>query len=226
MRTHLGIALVVLGIISLQGCSQSDGPATYPVTGSVTMGGKPIEKGSIVFDPADGQGTSAMGGIENGQFTAEVPPGEKILRINAVRTTDEKRAVDLIGGGMWGKLPACRRCLCSICYLASVAHFASWKLTPRFRKLEAYATTFRKLEAYATIKSQAGSLRHDLFRPPLPPRHAGGSLVQEHRRRPTGFIRRNADPMGTEAVGELVRRRLAGRDPNRLVDAPVDMDRN
>jgi hypothetical protein len=90
MRTHLGIALVVLGIISLQGCSQSAGPDTYPVTGSVTMGGKPIEKGSIVFDPADGQGTSAMGGIENGQFTAEVPPGEKILRVNAVRTTDQK----------------------------------------------------------------------------------------------------------------------------------------
>lgn len=31
-----------------------------------------------------------MGGIENGQFTAEVPPGEKILRISAVRETGEK----------------------------------------------------------------------------------------------------------------------------------------
>ena len=90
MRTRLAIAVVVLGVILLQGCSRSDGLATYPVTGSVTMGGKPIEKGSIVFDPADGQGTAAMGGIENGQFTAEVPAGEKILRINAVRTTDEK----------------------------------------------------------------------------------------------------------------------------------------
>jgi hypothetical protein len=90
MRTRLAIAVVVLGVISLQGCSRSDGLATYPVTGSVTLGGKPIEKGSIVFDPADGQGTAAMGGIENGQFTAEVPAGEKILRINAVRTTDQK----------------------------------------------------------------------------------------------------------------------------------------
>jgi hypothetical protein len=54
------------------------------------MGGNPIENGSIVFDPADGHGTSAMGGIENGRFTAQVPAGDKILRLNAVRTTGEK----------------------------------------------------------------------------------------------------------------------------------------
>ncbi len=90
MHTRLGITFVVVGVISLQSCSKSDGVPKYPVTGSVTMGGKPIEKGSIVFDPVDGHGASAMGGIENGQFTAEVPPGEKILRISAVRTTAEK----------------------------------------------------------------------------------------------------------------------------------------
>lgn len=89
MRMRLGI-IVVLGVLLLQSCSGSGAVPTYPVTGSVTFGGKPIEKGSIVFDPADGQGTSAMGGIENGQFTAQVPAGEKILRISAVRTTDQK----------------------------------------------------------------------------------------------------------------------------------------
>jgi hypothetical protein len=89
VRTRLGVILVVLGIISLQSCGRS-GIRTYPVTGTVTMAGQPIEKGSIVFDPADGRGTSAMGSIENGQFTAEVPAGEKIVRITAVRTTNEK----------------------------------------------------------------------------------------------------------------------------------------
>jgi len=89
MHTRLGITFVVLGIMLLNGCGDS-GTSTYPVTGTVTLGGTPIEKGSIVFDPADGHGTSTMGGIENGQFTAQVPAGEKIIRINAVRTTDEK----------------------------------------------------------------------------------------------------------------------------------------
>jgi len=90
MRTQFHIALVLLAAISLQGCGKSDRITTYPVTGSVTLGGNPIEQGSIVFDPADGQGTSAMGGIEKGQFTAQVPAGEKILRLSAVRTTGEK----------------------------------------------------------------------------------------------------------------------------------------
>lgn len=90
MYTRLGIALFISGVVSLQGCGKSDQIPTYSVTGSVTMGGQPIEKGSIVFDPVDGRGTAAMGGIENGQFTAQVPAGEKILRISAVRTTNEK----------------------------------------------------------------------------------------------------------------------------------------
>jgi hypothetical protein len=90
MNLRLGIVVVALGCSLLPSCSKSNQRAVYHVTGSVTMGGKPIETGSITFDPADGQGTSAMGGIEKGQFTAEVPPGDKILRISAVRVTDKK----------------------------------------------------------------------------------------------------------------------------------------
>jgi hypothetical protein len=95
MRTRLGIVLVVFGLISPLACGPSGGARTYPVTGTVTLGGSPIAEGSIVFDPADGQGTAAMGGIQDGQFTAMVPPGEKIIRISAVRTTDE---TDQYGG--------------------------------------------------------------------------------------------------------------------------------
>jgi hypothetical protein len=82
--------LVVVGLALALGCGPSGGAATYPVTGTVTLGGTPIAEGSIVFDPADGQGTAAMGGIKDGQFTATVPAGEKIIRISAVRTTGEK----------------------------------------------------------------------------------------------------------------------------------------
>jgi hypothetical protein len=89
MRTQLSIAFVVLAALALQGCGDS-GPKTYSVTGTVTFGGQPVEQGSIVFDPVDGLGTSAMGGIQNGSYTAEVPEGEKIVRISAVRTLTEK----------------------------------------------------------------------------------------------------------------------------------------
>ena len=90
MSRRFGVSLVALAVLLLQGCGGSDETATYPVTGSVSLAGKPIEEGCIVFDPVDGQGGSAMGSIENGKFTAEVPAGEKILRINADQETEQK----------------------------------------------------------------------------------------------------------------------------------------
>jgi hypothetical protein len=83
------MVFVVFGLALPLGCGPSGGAHTYPVTGTVTLGGSPIAEGSIVFDPADGQGSAAMGGIQGGQFTATVPAGEKIIRISAVRTTGE-----------------------------------------------------------------------------------------------------------------------------------------
>ncbi|MCC9609716.1 hypothetical protein LOC68_03805 [Blastopirellula sp. JC732] len=85
--------LLVLGIVALvpmlQGCSGST-KNTYPVTGTVTYKGEPIEQGTIVFDSVDGATMAAMGEIVNGQIKAEAPPGDKILRISAVRTKSEK----------------------------------------------------------------------------------------------------------------------------------------
>lgn len=51
--------LVYLGLLTLLacliGCAQSAGPATVPVTGTITMDGKPIAGAVVVFSP---QGTS------------------------------------------------------------------------------------------------------------------------------------------------------------------------
>jgi hypothetical protein len=87
--TFTAAATVLLLACGILGCGAS-GPPTYAVSGTVTFNGAAIDEGSIVFDPADGQGPSAMGGIRAGTFTADVTAGEKILRINAVRTSDEK----------------------------------------------------------------------------------------------------------------------------------------
>ncbi len=64
------------------------------VEGKVTWQDQPVEEGTIVFDPADGQGPSAGGKIQNGQYQlagdSAVPPGEKIVRISATRKTGRK----------------------------------------------------------------------------------------------------------------------------------------
>ncbi|MBI1249318.1 hypothetical protein GC197_15915 [bacterium] len=90
MRALFAVVFTSLLALITSGCTQSDKPPTYKVTGTVTYDGKPVESGSIVFDPADGMGQSAMGGIENGKITADVPAGEMIVRISAVRTSEKK----------------------------------------------------------------------------------------------------------------------------------------
>lgn len=59
------------------------------VQGTVTWDGKPLPSGSIVFDPEDGKGVPTQGGITDGQYMFAAPPGPKIVRIQAVRETDE-----------------------------------------------------------------------------------------------------------------------------------------
>ncbi|PQO35365.1 hypothetical protein [Blastopirellula marina] len=90
MRTKL----LFLGVVALspllQGCFGSSQDSVFPVTGKVTYQGNPIESGTIVLDSVDGNTTAAMGEIVNGEIKAEAPAGEKIIRISAVRTKNEK----------------------------------------------------------------------------------------------------------------------------------------
>lgn len=69
------------------GCGRGVSVPKYPVSGAVTFDGSPVEKGSITFDAADMSTPPAMGGIENGRYQVEVPEGEKIIRIDAVRAS-------------------------------------------------------------------------------------------------------------------------------------------
>ena len=76
--------LVVLALLVLAGCGDS-GPAEYDVTGSVTLDGQPIEKGEILFLPANLQGTSQAGQIVNGKYECRVSEGSKRVEITATR---------------------------------------------------------------------------------------------------------------------------------------------
>ena len=50
--------LVTVGIV-LTGCSNSSRPPTYPVTGTVTMQGKPVAGAAITFVPTGKEGEAA-----------------------------------------------------------------------------------------------------------------------------------------------------------------------
>src|SRR5262245_42035034 len=58
------------------GCSSSDPPARYTITGKVTFQSKPVEEGQITFeDPTAGQVNSSPLG-SGGQYSVIIPAGE------------------------------------------------------------------------------------------------------------------------------------------------------
>lgn len=74
------LAMTAALLWMIAGCNHST-----VVTGHVTCDGQPIQKGSIAFSPADGQGPSCGGPIANGQYQLEVPPGQKIVQISRLK---------------------------------------------------------------------------------------------------------------------------------------------
>ncbi|MGE3805873.1 MAG: hypothetical protein AB7K24_14455 [Gemmataceae bacterium] len=62
-------------IVATLGCADS-GPARYPVEGTVSFRGTPLESGAIQFEPVTGHGQSGGAPIINGNFQV---PAEKGL---------------------------------------------------------------------------------------------------------------------------------------------------
>lgn len=75
--------LVVALVVSMIGCGGSIGRrATLTVKGKVTLDGKPIEGGTISFEPKDGKGGSVSASIMDGNYETRVEPGVKVVRIS------------------------------------------------------------------------------------------------------------------------------------------------
>jgi len=67
---RLAATLAVMGMVAVYGCGDDTGLAKrYPVSGTVTYNGKPVEKGSITFNPTDPDGRPATGPIRDGNYT-------------------------------------------------------------------------------------------------------------------------------------------------------------
>ena len=62
--------LVGVGLLTSIGCGGDDLPKRYPVYGTVTYQGKPLESGTITFTPGDlHNGRSAGGTIKEGNYS-------------------------------------------------------------------------------------------------------------------------------------------------------------
>jgi hypothetical protein len=61
--------LAALGLLVMSSCSHDDGLGRrYPVSGTVTYNGNPLEKGVISFIPDDPKGIGATGAIVDGSY--------------------------------------------------------------------------------------------------------------------------------------------------------------
>ena len=73
-----GWLLMSILILAVAGCG---GDGLTATRGMVTLDGRPLERGQIDFEPAEGPGPRASAKIHDGQFEVRVTPGKMKVRI-------------------------------------------------------------------------------------------------------------------------------------------------
>lgn len=71
---------MTLALLILVGCGAEE-TTTVPVSGTVTVEGKPIDQGAITFCSIDGETPKTGGVIKEGKYTANVEPGDKVVMV-------------------------------------------------------------------------------------------------------------------------------------------------
>lgn len=72
--------LGALGLAASAGCGGTDGPARYPVSGSVSFDGQPVPVGEVFLEPDGSQGNTgpaSLAVIENGRY--ETAPNQGVV---------------------------------------------------------------------------------------------------------------------------------------------------
>ncbi len=87
LRGLLLLLLFLCGITLLTGC----GPAAATVSGDVTVDGKPLAKGTIVYSPFDGAGTSVQADIQDGKYELHTIVGKKRVQITENLGVEKKK---------------------------------------------------------------------------------------------------------------------------------------
>lgn len=84
-RCNLFMLLALIGLAS--GCSDNAG--TTPVRGTVTYQGKPLEGGTVLFNPINSAHSPARAKIQpDGTYELHAPPGEHKIAVNLYTETD------------------------------------------------------------------------------------------------------------------------------------------
>ena len=84
-RSSLAMAVLLLAA----GCGEDSNLAE--VTGSVSIDGRPVEKGSISFIPADGQGPTTGAEIVAGKYTSQAPLGVSKVEIRVPKVVGKRK---------------------------------------------------------------------------------------------------------------------------------------
>jgi len=91
--------IVALAFLQFVGCYRSAGPELAPVTGTVTLDGKPLDRATVMFQPASGRpsfGTTDKDGKYAMRYTIErlgVMPGTSTVSITSVVEDDQGNKV-------------------------------------------------------------------------------------------------------------------------------------
>lgn len=81
------------------GCGQK-GPKKVKISGVITVDGETVDKGSVRFKPADGEGPTDGAKIADGKFEAEVTTGEKILVVDGSKVVGQFEADPVLNPGV------------------------------------------------------------------------------------------------------------------------------
>lgn len=84
MRACVVVLAAAVGLLAC-GCGGDAGPKGVPVSGTVTLNGKPLPEGEVMFEPADGKGAPEQALVKDGTFSGTVVPGAKKVRITSWR---------------------------------------------------------------------------------------------------------------------------------------------
>ena len=89
------ILLAIPGVVAflvLSGCSNST-PKTYSVSGKVTINGKSLESGEVMFHPVSGSGPGGNGLVSGGSYTADVPLGKFKVTLSPPPDDEKKQSI-------------------------------------------------------------------------------------------------------------------------------------
>ena len=92
MRTSRGLwAGGLATLLVLAGCSE---PKTAEVSGTVTVDGEPVKRGSISFFPTDGNAPTAGAVIKDGLYSTKVPITAMKVKISAPKVIGKRKLYD------------------------------------------------------------------------------------------------------------------------------------